>query len=195
MRLRPIASVLLAAFTVVGLAGCGVQSTSPIYAGEVPGQMRTDGPYVYFIVGNTPRPVLLVPRKPGSSPSGRDSSLGPSQMGSPPSALSTPTPDVLAAALDRLALGPTAAERAAGVRTDLPVGIAIQVQSRDQDSVVMRVRPGVDRFGPLGTAQISCTVIRAASKAPAEIAIVTPDGVHRPAPACGRNVNELPFAP
>ena len=32
-------------------------------------------------------------------------------------------------------------------------------------------------------------------KAPAEIAIVTSDGVQRPAPACGRNVNELPFAP
>lgn len=195
MRLRPTVLALLTVAGVVGLAGCGVQPTAPIYAGVVPGQMRTDGPYAYFIVRNTPRPVLLVSRKPGSSPSSRDSTGEPPQTGGSPSAPDTPPSDVLAAALDRLAHGPTAAERSAGVRTDLPAGIAIDVQSRGRESVVVRVRPGVDGFGPLGTVQIACTATRAAPKEPAEIVIVTPDGVPHPAPACGQHLTELPFAP
>ncbi|MEU6261919.1 hypothetical protein [Saccharopolyspora shandongensis] len=125
--------IAMAAVLLV-LAGCGVQPTGVVLAGKAPDGIAR-GPVLYFVTGE-PSQIRSVIRETGR--------LG-----------------TVTEALRLLAAGPTPAEGAAGLRTELPFLTTEQVSAGAPDDGIVTVQIPVppSTLSELASTQLVCTAV------------------------------------
>ncbi|HWO62746.1 MAG TPA: hypothetical protein VNO31_22215 [Umezawaea sp.] len=142
---------------VSAVAGCGVTPTEPFSYGDPPTVQQVDGVRVYFVLNSRLFDVL----RTGSQ------DLSPAER------------------LDLLFAGPTVAERAAGVVTELPEGyrIATPPVGVHENRIVVDVvdDDGVDlgRFSDLAGRQLACSATPRRVARDVGIVVRAPDGAER----------------
>ncbi|MEV0701500.1 hypothetical protein AB0I53_26815 [Saccharopolyspora sp. NPDC050389] len=132
--------IAFAAVLLLVLTGCGVQPTDVVLAGQGPDGIAR-GPVLYFVTGE-PGQV-----RPSIRETGR---------------LGTVTD-----ALRLLAAGPTDAEGAAGLRTELPFLTTEQVSAGAPDAGIVTVQLPVppSTLSELASTQLICTAVRVSAMA------------------------------
>jgi len=198
MRRDLLAGVMvtgLAAAVTMGVAACALSPTGITDGSGRVARVSPSGPYVYFYVDGTLRPL---PRDRASATADDSSSLKPPL----PTAgfADDPQSKQVWLSLESLRHGPTAAERSAGVTTEVPEEVPLTSISVTGDAIVVAVGMDGQDLSDRALTQIGCTLTSAMSVSgrvwTGTITVVKGPGITRRAvPPCDvTDLTALPYA-
>jgi len=171
MSARPVrraraAGALVTVVLALALAGCGVRPSAVITGGPGPsGRVVPEGPDTPALVTPAATPPVRSPvRSPGTLYLVRDGGL-----------VAVPRAGGRLSPVDALALladGPTAAERARGLTSDVPPGAAPFSVAVEPGRLVVTASGPVGELSPVAVGQIVCTAAAATPQRPGRLTVV-----------------------
>jgi len=196
MRWRGLLAGALVACAATGLAACALQPTGITDGSGRLTRVSPAGPYVFFYVNGTLRPLL-----PDRSVATPDRELPGAIFPLPTAGVDDdPRSRTVWSSLQSLGGGPTPAQRSAGVTTALPDGVALASLSATDDAVLVGMGLDSPDLPEPALVQLSCTLTSAMS-APGKIwtgtitMVKAPGDTRRSVPPCDiRYLEALPYS-